>query len=440
MKRWKRGLSALLLSACVLCGCGKTEGRTVTVQSVSEICGMGPIGVAGRFGGIVVSGEKEEVKKDATKKVLEVLVEVGQDVKAGDVLFTYDTKAMEFSLSKLYLDLETARNTITYSNRQLDVLHQRLEWASENDRASYELQIATLEADVKEAEYNISLKERDIATMEKSMSVTEVTAGIDGRITRAGQPDSASSSGSSTPAGTDSSSAPAAGSNDKNETGFVTITDMTNFRIEGQINELNVGALSVGMPVIIRSRVDNDRTWTGTLKSIDWEHPVSSSNTDMFGGSDSGNTATKYPFYVTLNSIDDLILGQHVYIEPDFGQNNTDGLVLPAYYLVNIHDSQASVWAEGSGGKLEQRSVTLGDYDGEQETYVVLSGLKATDYIAFPEDGLNNGLSTSRYTPADAFADFSMEDADFSFGSEDLGPADAAGEALTPAAETEAQS
>ena len=49
----------------------------------------------------------------------------------------------------------------------------------------------------------------------------------------------------------------------------------------------------------------------------------------MDGGSDV-STASKYPFYVTLDSSDGLLMGQHVYIEPDHGQGQRqEGIHLP---------------------------------------------------------------------------------------------------------------
>jgi HlyD family secretion protein len=108
-------------------------------------------------------------------------------------------------------------------------------------------------------------------------------------------------------------------------------------------------------------------------------------------------TASKYPFYVVLDDTDGLLLGQHVYIEPDYGQEETgSGLMLPAYYINGGADN-AWVWAANAKGKLEKRSVTLGAYDSDLDEYEILSGLTAEDYIAFPEDGLSEGMTVTYY-------------------------------------------
>ena len=50
-------------------------------------------------------------------------------------------------------------------------------------------------------------------------------------------------------------------------------------------------------------------------------------------------------------------------------------------YYVADPDGKAFVWAENDKGKLEKRSVTLGDYDPELDAYPVLEGLSLSDYI-----------------------------------------------------------
>ena len=76
------------------------------------------------------------------------------------------------------------------------------------------------------------------------------------------------------------------------------------------------------MSVTVHSRVNKDETWQGTITKIDTEDVnKDTTNTNNYYGdygySGSSESATKYTFYVELSSADGLLLGQHVYIEPE---------------------------------------------------------------------------------------------------------------------------
>ena len=52
------------------------------------------------------------------------------------------------------------------------------------------------------------------------------------------------------------------------------------------------------------------------------------------------------------------------------------------------------VWAANDKNKLEKRKVELGEYDEMTGEYEILSGLTEDDYIAFPMEGLYEGVTT----------------------------------------------
>ena len=416
-------LSTLLLG--LLCGCApKESGEAVSVESVAMITGVGNTGVMDSFAGKVVSGETAKVKKDADKTVLEVYVEEGDMVQAGDILFAYDTEAMQLALDKLYLDKESYENTVAAAQNEIAELETQKAKANADQQLSYTLQIDARNADIREAQYNTALKEKEIETMEESMEKTEIPSPISGRIMSVG---SADDSGDVTMGGD-----MGAGDTDA----FITVMDVSAFRVEGRINELNRGSLMEGMPVIVRSRMDENQTWTGFIDSIDWDKPVSGGNNQMNGGGgDDMTTSSKYPFYVTLDSTDGLILGQHVYIEPDLGSSGEPaGLMLPSWYIVD----ESYVWAASGKDKLEKRSVTLGAYDPAMDEYEILDGLTPADYIAFPDDTLSEGMDVVYYDessfggdsgdPGGEDFDFPEDDAFFDGGvySDDVPPMEGA--------------
>lgn len=378
-------LTALLLTVLLCaCGGGKEEGPTVTVESVEQIVGAGSVGVVDRYGGMIVSGETAKVQRDEAKTVQEILVAEGDWVAEGTVLFTYDTQAMEFELEKLQLELEGFDNSISAAYAQIEELEDLRDKASSSQKLAYTLQIQTAEADIREAEYNRTLKEREIGNMEASMVNTDVKAPIAGRVMSIAEMEE--------------------GNQDMYYTGegdeaFITIMDMQTYRAEGQVNEMNAATITEGMAVLIRSRMDEEQTWSGHIEKIDWENPVQGGNNGMIymGEEDEMTQSSKYPFYITLEDKEGLILGQHVYIEPDYGQTEEKtGLWLPGYYL-GEPGGEAWVWAADGRDRLEKRTLILGEYDFDMDEYQILSGLTEEDWIAFPDPSLEEGMAVSRY-------------------------------------------
>ena len=66
------------------------------------------------------------------------------------------------------------------------------------------------------------------------------------------------------------------------------------------------------------------------------------------------------------------------------------------------------VWAD-NGGKLQKRTVTLGEYNMMNDTYEILSGIAEEDFIAFPDPELCvEGAPTTRTEPQQDIAAESM--------------------------------
>ena len=94
--------------------------------------------------------------------------------------------------------------------------------------------------------------------------------------------------------------------------------------------------------------------------------------------------SSNYPFYVQLDGTNGLMLGQHVYVEPDIGQQEVKTGIWLSDYFINDIDSNRYVWADDGNGKVEKRSVTLGTHDENMMEYQITDGLKEEDAITFP--------------------------------------------------------
>ena len=405
MKKVLIPLMTLLMSASLsLTGCSLLGGEeaaknedTVAVQSVSMLAGL-DMGIQDRFSGVVVAQATKEVNKQEDRKIKELKVKVGDTVKKGDVLFTYDTEEMQLAIDKGKLELEKLTNTIESTKKQIEQLNKEKGKAKQDEQLSYSIEIQELEADNKENEYNLQAKTLEQQQLEKTIENAEVTAPIDGLVQRINDD---SSDDSDEYDGGSSSNA------------YIVLMEIGNYRVKGVINEMSGMSMAgmEGSTVIIRSRVDKAQTWIGTMGKIDTDNPDKSSSGDEYSYDEENNemsTTTKYPFYVNLENSDGLMMGQHVFIELDEGQlEKKEGIWLSTEFV----DAENSVvWAANDKDKLEKRSVKLGEYDEDLDEYQILEGLAGTDYVAVLSDDLKEGAPVTRYDEEYFEEDESEED------------------------------
>lgn len=187
------------------------------------------------------------------------------------------------------------------------------------------------------------------------------------------------------------------------------------YKIKGVVNEQNVMMFTEGQKVIIRSRLDESKTWSGTITKVDTSNPEKNDNNMymMSSSSDEMTTSSKYPFYITLDQKEGLMMGQHVYIEFDYGQiAKQDGIWIPSYFVVE-EEGGSYVWVAGKGDKLEKRKVTVGTKDENLLEYQITEGLSKEDYIAEPKEDLVEGSKVDKY---DDVADIPMDMPDMNVG------------------------
>ena len=164
------------------------------------------------------------------------------------------------------------------------------------------------------------------------------------------------------------------------------------------LGELQRGGIVEGDRIRILSRVDDSKVWMGTVTLVDYENPTQGNGKNDYyisSSSDEMTSGSRYPFYVELDTSEGLLLGQHMYLELDTGDGETTGLSISGAFIAYDDDGTTYVWAE-NGRKLEKRTVTLGEYNMMQDTYEILEGLTAEDFIAFPDpESCASGVPTT---------------------------------------------
>lgn len=352
---------------------GSSEDK-VYVEKVSRIMNQ-YAGVSNRYNGVVETQDSYEVNVDSSRTISEIKVEVGDEVEEGQTLVTYDTSDLTMKIEQAKLELEGIQNEIDNYNKQIDTLTKEMEKVDESERYDYTTQIQNIQNSIAQKQFDMESKKLEISKEQKQVSSSSVVSKVAGVVKEINEK-GVDSNGNSAP--------------------FMTILQTGEYRIKGSIDEQNVWMLSEGQEVVIRSRVDSTETWSGTIGKIDTESPQQGNDNGYYSTSSSGDTqsASKYPFYVDLDSVDGLILGQHVYIELDQGQEEVkEGLWLYGSYIVQDEDTPY-VWAANEKNRMEKRYIELGEYDADMDEYEIVSGLTEDDYITWPMAGLYEGVTT----------------------------------------------
>ncbi len=361
---------------------------TVYVQSVSAITGVGPAGRGNRYGGVVEAKNIIEINPDKDLTVKECFVSAGDKVTEGAPLFSYDVASMEIAYEQLQLDIKGLENGIQTSQEKVESLKKYLIRVAEFKKYEVQMQIQTEELEIRKKEYDLNGKRKQAEDMEKALQNTVVCSPVTGKVRSV-----KSSDGSG---GQDMGYGDGSQSN-----AYITIVAGNDYCVKGTVSEQTIHTLLEGMAVRVASRVD-DSVWQGRIYKINTEEAKQGASRYYYyeGG---GEQASKYEFFVELDSSEGLLMGQHVYIELGVGdEDEGDGLLLPLYYVVDL-EGDPFVYAADGENRIEKRPVTLGKRDEARGTVAILEGLSFLDRIAFPDESVQVGMAVSEtaYVPDD---------------------------------------
>ena len=323
----------------------------IYMQKISDMYSYGF--TVDRYSGVIEAQKTQSFKRDPEKQIEEVYVTVGQEVKEGTPLFKYDVRSTENSIESTKLDIEGLNNDIS-------VLR------AAGNSTEIQLQIS-------EKQLEIRQKQAELERLQQELDHSEVLCTIEG-VVKAVNPD---------------------GGMDQNGSDLpvVAVTETGEFRVKGKISEQSIGMIYPGMEVLIRSRVDENQTWPGKISTVETE-PASENNGSSYWGEESAERSSSYPFYVSLDGTEGLMLGQHVFIEPDYGQNEVEtkeGIWLEMGFIAYDDNGNPFVWT-AERGKVKKQPVELGEMDEETYSVQILSGLTEDSLVTWPDETIEEGM------------------------------------------------
>lgn len=353
----------------------KGTKNKIFVEKVSDLISQ-PQGNTNNFTGVVESQETVDVSLDASRKLSEIYVNVGDVVTVGSKLLSYDTKELTMQIEQGKLEIEGISNEIKDFQVQIATLTAEKAKVPKESQFEYTTQIQSVQNSIKQSDYNFKNKKLELEKSKQDIEKSTIVSKIDGVIKSVNKN------------GTDSQGS---------EAPVVVITSKGSYRIKGFISEMYVAQMQVGLPVTIYSRVDENASWSGVIEKVEVDSPQKTGEEGMQEGG-SPEQASRYPFYITLTDATGLMLGQHVYVqlgEKTEQSQQFKGVAIYGSYLIQ-EGEQSFVWMEDSKGYLTKQKIKVNLIDEEQDLYEVTKGLKKSDYIAFPMGSIKKGMKTIR--------------------------------------------
>lgn len=143
----------------------KKTGGTVEVVEVAR----GDVKEIYNVSGTVDSEKKKVFYSPVNAPVSQLHAEVGQSVKAGDLLVTFDTSDLEKNNQKAQMDLQSAVNTNQSTREQADRSASEAAKAAADAQAASDAARAQAEQQIAAVESQISAKSQQMAALEQSV-------------------------------------------------------------------------------------------------------------------------------------------------------------------------------------------------------------------------------------------------------------------------------
>lgn len=243
---WRAAVWALLLVLIGLLVWWRLPSRAVEVHTaVAKALGAAGERTVLNASGYVTARRQATVSSKVTGKVVEVLIEEGMKVKAGQVLARLDDTNVKASLAVAQAQLSSARTAVEETRAQLkqaDLEFQRTSElarqniASQSDLDRAEADAKALRARLARFERDVTVAEREVELWERQLDDTIIRAPFAGVVTtKDSQPGEMIS--------------PVSAGGGYTRTGIGTIVDMDSLEIEIDVNESYINRVEPGQAV-----------------------------------------------------------------------------------------------------------------------------------------------------------------------------------------------
>jgi RND family efflux transporter MFP subunit len=255
------GLAAIAAVAGVVWWLNRPKAAVVRTILVQESASGGQKTLL-NASGYVTARRQATVSSKVTGKVIEVLVEEGMKIEAGQILARIDSSNVDKSLRLAEAQSESARKALDETKANLEQAERELarfiqlaanKVASQSDLDRAEAEAKSLRARLEKQKADIVVSERDVAQWQQQLDDTIIRAPFAGIVTsKNAQPGEMIS--------------PMSAGGGFTRTGICTLVDMTSLEIEVDVNESYINRVEPGQWV--EATLDSYPDWHIASKVI----------------------------------------------------------------------------------------------------------------------------------------------------------------------------
>jgi RND family efflux transporter MFP subunit len=361
---------------------GESQEEKITVQKAAERELSETILVTGT----IVPEDEQKVFLDAEKgEIKEFAVKENQKVKAGDVLFTYETAKLQSELNKAVRERDLLRKRANAEEKQIAELNRRIanakkkagstdEDGMQENPNDLEKEKADLEIQYEGTKSEIAAAQEQINDLDKQIKEMAVTSKLDGIVVKVDKNAVNTESGSPEPA--------------------VHIISSQPYKVIGTMSEFDAVKIKEKQTVIIRPKVYKEREWKGEVESVSQfpENDGGGGEAEFAGGG--GGGVTMYPFKVKItDDTSELRHGFHVSLEIKIDGKGT-ALAVPHSAL--MEEDGVDVVYVIKDGVLKRREIQKGSMN--DEFIEIKEGVKKDELVVItPNEGLHDGMEVTSF-------------------------------------------
>lgn len=366
MRDWRKQLLACLLVAVLLLGlfgCGSKTGDRISVEV--KKAAVASTDFTQEISGALIPARTVNIFSKLTGQVKSVMTDVGDTVKAGQLLIQIDTRELDAQLKQAEAAVQVARDQADQAKIAVESAKINLDLAqktydriktladagavpqSQLDEVQNKLDLAKQQYASAQKQYAIAAgsalqqAEAAVNTLQTQLSNREITSPISGMVTNRNiNPGELAAPG----------------------VALLTVADTSSLKLEGTVSQVVVPYLSVGQKVRVTVDVLPGKAFEGKIVRL---------------GPVAATTGEYFPIEIEIKNTGELKAGMTARAELQIG--GMRGIVVPLS-AVKTGNGKNYVFVVKPDGTVKKRPVTLGPRS--DSSVLVVSGLKEGESVA----------------------------------------------------------